>query len=121
MKGGGDVCQGKAVGKLPPRVKAEVQNLVAQFQGILKVRCRRRAGRESWLCCTCGVTAEVWRDDLDTHRAHRAAVPVSCWCCASKEVQEWCETDWDLGWLLHIGWRPLRWCMSAFSEPYTSC
>ena len=31
------------------------------------------------------------------------------------EVQEWCETDWDLGWLLHIGWRPLR-CMSAFLE-----
>lgn len=36
-KGGGDGGQGKAVGKLPPRVKAEVQNLVTQFQGVLKV------------------------------------------------------------------------------------
>ena len=22
-------------------------------------------------------------------------------------VQVWCETDWDLGWLLQIGWQPL--------------
>ena len=29
------------------------------------------------------------------------------------------ETDWDLGWLLHIGWRPLT-CMSAFFGVYMS-
>ena len=32
-----------------------------------------------------------------------------------------CETDWVLGWLLHIGWRPLRCCISAFSDSYMSC
>ena len=38
VKGVGDAGQGKAVAKLPARVKAEVQNLVTQFQGVLKVR-----------------------------------------------------------------------------------
>jgi hypothetical protein len=37
VKGGGDAGQGKAVAKLPARVKAEVQHLVTQFQGVLKV------------------------------------------------------------------------------------
>lgn len=61
-KAGGDGGQGKAVAKLPPRVKAEVQHLVSQFQGVLKVRPRHTthavpatlcavAAPDTGLCC----------------------------------------------------------------------
>jgi hypothetical protein len=72
VKGGGDAGQGKAVAKLPARVKAEVQHLVAQFQGVLKVSnamcvCAGCAGRVCsnglavaycmLLSCSCRVVA----------------------------------------------------------------
>ena len=48
------------------------------------------------------------------------AQAAALWCAAKRagnEVQEWCGTDWDLGWLLHIGWRPLSCRNPACSEP----
>ena len=33
----------------------------------------------------------------------------------------YCARDWHLGWLPHIGWRPLRCCMPAFADFYMPC
>jgi hypothetical protein len=56
VKGAGDAGQGKAVAKLPARVKAEVQHLVAQFQGVLKVS--HAVFCLHWLCWMC---VQRWR------------------------------------------------------------
>lgn len=83
VKGGVDAGQGKAVAKLPARVKAEVQHLVTQFQGVLKVS-------HAAAVCVCMLSLYVCPCDDSVE-----LLPQSCSCNAQVLLPQLYRIDSD--------------------------